>query len=761
MDQPTDVCLIDVARCITDTNRSSFAQELQTLRSRSTQIDTLQKENDRLRQELEACLEELEVAKGRREEEPKLKDFGQHPSSAAKNLRHVIKRYSTPPHQAGRASSANATPARYPAPLSAATSFSSKDGDAGLHLAPLEHTQLDISGDKEELIRKHAATVEAWKTARSVVEELQTKLRQSQKNEKRWIKYVEHLQKGDKQPSAKTRISAKATDWREEETERSKSSDDDGIEFIDVSDAARHEPPFIPILDTTTASDEGANLEVPERRQTPNYSNLYSVHISDSQPSLPKISCHGQTGQSSKNNQDSGGHYSSSTQSDNEVAQVNATQIDAPVSVIKEESPETPIVVSARSVKKRNIREVDNRPFSKVTIKSENAIGSSPIGLSRLEFISPNECVDLDDIGQKIDTPKKRRQMLEAHLATEYIQDKTCDLPKAGPPNRVGLARAKGISTALQPRSPNKQILPRTTNAARSEKRRKTEDRLRGAALLAEDDEIVDEAGSYANLQQVRSVNALGSTDRSARLIGLLEVPSPASRVLTPRRPILPSAATSKSVRTSNHGSTPSAYSSAAKKYPGKTADEVAMLEAIDPDHEPFRARPLKKLAMEHFKVNPDYNQGYDFAFSDVVRGREERKCLPGCTKPECCGTKFRKMAEYLRPEEVTCSQEVRDQQILDEYMGDEKGKLVLMSKTERYELLLQAQAKELSKRHGKHRHAYERRKSPPGFWRADFPTTQEQATDRAEAHKFERELVQKRYEEAMRGNGAYIFRDE
>jgi hypothetical protein len=118
-------------------------------------------------------------------------------------------------------------------------------------------------------------------------------------------------------------------------------------------------------------------------------------------------------------------------------------------------------------------------------------------------------------------------------------------------------------------------------------------------------------------------------------------------------------------------------------------------------------------------------------------------------------------MAEYLRPEEVTCSQEVRDQQILDEYMGDEKGKLVLMSKTERYELLLQAQAKELSKRHGKHRHAYERRKSPPGFWRADFPTTQEQATDRAEAHKFERELVQKRYEEAMRGNGAYIFRDE
>jgi hypothetical protein len=196
-----------------------------------------------------------------------------------------------------------------------------------------------------------------------------------------------------------------------------------------------------------------------------------------------------------------------------------------------------------------------------------------------------------------------------------------------------------------------------------------------------------------------------------------------------------------------------------------KSKDELIALEADDPIHEPFRARPLRRLGLEHFKINPNYNPGYDFAFNDVVRGREARKCLPGCTKPDCCGNKFRKVAEFMQDargnQAATISQDEADQRLLDEYMGNNRSKLLRVSKAEKEELLMDARARELARQHGKHRQAYERRQSPPGFWRADFPTTQEEAADKVAAERQEREIVKTRFEEAMRGDGAWSFRDE
>jgi hypothetical protein len=83
------------------------------------------------------------------------------------------------------------------------------------------------------------------------------------------------------------------------------------------------------------------------------------------------------------------------------------------------------------------------------------------------------------------------------------------------------------------------------------------------------------------------------------------------------------------------------------------------------------------------------------------------------------------------------------------------------MTKAERDETLLQAKTRELANRHGKHRHAYERRRSPPGFWRLDFPSTQEEREDHQKIEQLERDLVAQRYQEAMRPGGAYLFRDE
>jgi hypothetical protein len=180
------------------------------------------------------------------------------------------------------------------------------------------------------------------------------------------------------------------------------------------------------------------------------------------------------------------------------------------------------------------------------------------------------------------------------------------------------------------------------------------------------------------------------------------------------------------------------------------------------PRNQPLRTRPVNELTLQDFKVNPKYNQGYGYAFREVVRNQADRRCLPGCTKSECCGAKFRVLAEAARDlkKDPTASQEEADERLLEEFLGDNSYKLRNMTKAERDETLMRALTRDLANNIGKHRHAFERRQSPPGFWRSDFPNTQEQLQDRAKAEQLEREQICHRYEEAMR-RGAYIFRDE
>jgi DNA repair protein endonuclease SAE2/CtIP C-terminus len=191
--------------------------------------------------------------------------------------------------------------------------------------------------------------------------------------------------------------------------------------------------------------------------------------------------------------------------------------------------------------------------------------------------------------------------------------------------------------------------------------------------------------------------------------------------------------------------------------------DDDASDWKIDSDQPPLRARSISRLKLSDFKINSNYNQGYDYAFNEVVRGQEARQCLQGCTKAECCGRKFRVLAEMHREAAgiPTLSQEQADEMLLDEYLGDNAYKIRGLSKEEKEELILQAKARDMANKFGRHRQAYERRASPPGFWRADFPTTQEVSDDCEKAHEMARSAIEERYKEAMRSNGRFIFRDE
>ena len=175
-----------------------------------------------------------------------------------------------------------------------------------------------------------------------------------------------------------------------------------------------------------------------------------------------------------------------------------------------------------------------------------------------------------------------------------------------------------------------------------------------------------------------------------------------------------------------------------------------------DPEEEPLRSRPLNRLNIDDFKINRHY-LGSDFAFADTLRGRDQRRCLPGCTDPECCGNAFQKavamgLIQTTKP----------DSQVLEQYLGPEYATLMEgYSRDTTNEVLIKAHAFAFAREHGKHRQAFEKRSEPPGFWRVDMPSTQEEAEDRLRAVVQEREKVEQRWREAMRGGGRWSFRDE
>ena len=196
--------------------------------------------------------------------------------------------------------------------------------------------------------------------------------------------------------------------------------------------------------------------------------------------------------------------------------------------------------------------------------------------------------------------------------------------------------------------------------------------------------------------------------------------------------------------------------------------------EFINPDEEePLRARPLHRLSLSDFKINISANGGLDYAYSDVVRNHEQRKCLPGCTRPDCCGDKFRVLTSVLPRLPRTnnsAKPQPSDDDILASFLGlatsaeTVSEKIRSLTPLARQNLLVEAKTKLAADAYGKwHRNAFSRLPSPPGFWRTDMPGTQEYEEDVGEAKRREREEVERRRREAMRddGQGRWVFADE
>ena len=451
--------------------------------------------------------------------------------------------------------------------------------------------------------------------------------------------------------------------------------------------------------------------------------------------------------------------------------------------IIKEESSsDGPVFVSERPVRKRKRDAVESENGTDyVRPKSEHS-SSDPVLLGALQHFSPHESIDLDEAGDDNSTPKKRRSELETALRHAIdAQDEAFLNMRASKRHQMHLNAIRDMPTTndfyLPEDHQSKGIYDQEDHVKKHRQLRLLD---QGVKDLAEDEDSLGDVNV-----------APGILAKSGRLDALLNTPSPdtrpiINRPLRPRQSVLQSASLefttpqpralpfsrNKEPRTlgTPQQATPQANGgslTSAKRTVKKASTPLSNANGRDSlmhsnKKISLRQLPLAKLILTDFKVNPKFNDGHDFAFSEVVRNKAERQNLMGCVDPQCCGKTFRALA-MLEREGIGSSVTTRSEDIklLEDYLGANAYRLGSMSRDEKEELWLEAKMRELANKHGKHRERYTRRSSPPGFWNTDFPSTQEQQKEREEATKQEQRLVEERYKDAMRGNGRWLFKDE
>lgn len=445
---------------------------------------------------------------------------------------------------------------------------------------------------------------------------------------------------------------------------------------------------------------------------------------------------------------------------------------EAPLRIKQEPSSDSPVVVSARPVRKRKRGQSrDEPPSAKVKIEAE--AGSSPVPRLERFMLSSEDGLDLGEVAQRITTPRKPREVGGGDIRPDSLEDHPP--PQAMTQAQAGLyvkATPKLMRPSpLTPIDANRRMGTALGKSANPSRRRKDIDQ--GIGALAEDGVSYDQRqaacnGSVETPMAKNRVDSLLNTPNVGHFSQNIStsVARKSGRPLTPRNDLMmpkPRALPfDKSARgtvqqpvTEVHVHTPATANPSAPPKKRGTVTPQRKLGGL-------RKKPLSELRLDDFRINPDVNEGIDYAFSDVVRVRSERATLPGCTDPHCCGAEFRALALSQKPNPPLTSEQKREEQkLLEEYLGDHAYQLAVMDSRERSETWVKAKTHELANKFGKHRHRYARMRSPPGFWNADFPSTQELEDEKLEAAERERMSIEERRREAMRANGRWVFRDE
>jgi hypothetical protein len=464
-------------------------------------------------------------------------------------------------------------------------------------------------------------------------------------------------------------------------------------------------------------------------------------------------------------------------------------------------SDEEPVLVRETILKRRRNESATAMPPPrriKQEPESPRRPGSAeePIELRSEEWSSPTtracplirmETSDLDAMRGTFQTPRKRKSRDDSrarseersnatlhpprHLARNSSSLSDSDIPYL-PALPVAFEQAEDPTDARQLATFNKHVTPKErsyhrqrgalgqlspnvpTNPQTARKRRRSSEEDAGkVGMLAEDgDETTSQVTPKAN-------NGSAKTPTSNRLDAMLENPTPGRQPLSARR-LAPD--TTKRIRPSrpqpqNQSTSHSKIAASSPRY-HRTAGIEKSPPPIDPESEPLRSRPLHQLRPQHFRINPAFADS-DFAFSDPMNRKTKaaRRCLPGCINPACCGEFLDAARHGLLPPSSKS-----DAQVIEQTFGSSYAEIMAAYPPSRHaEILIQARAQDFANEHGKHRKTFERAATPPGFWRTEMPSTQEELEDRRKAEEMERMKTEGMWREAMRGGGRWLFRDE
>ncbi|KAI0842646.1 SAE2-domain-containing protein [Hypoxylon sp. FL0890] len=472
------------------------------------------------------------------------------------------------------------------------------------------------------------------------------------------------------------------------------------------------------------------------------------------------------------------------------------------VVVKTEPSSDTPVVVSERCLRKRKHGEEHAEDLRASTrVKTED--DSDPLVTHERRQFVLHESMDFDVEGGRIETPRKRNR---ANTVPEDVSGSTSvgafrlyahgrDADRQGDQVQGTRTPVFSPTRTLNSVGPEVEDDAATMPSDLQERRSSTLAPLNSSTLLHRRQELNNAARRKEHTSIRKGLASLGEDGdenetpkasskrrpKTSRLQDLLNTPSPGNEAITPLPGIqsgyvpasklkefqvpekreLPfgKAGLKKVNRVSQPHHTP-AVSNDRRTSTNISSKRVSDERATGTNTgkaKPLRERPKSELGINDFKINPRANEGYTYAFTDVVRNKDERAGLEGCVQEGCCGQTFWLLARAQRAQTGPADFQV----LLEKYLGDDAWKLSTMTKPEKEELWVEAKTRELANEHGKHRHRFHRAASPAGYWRTDFPNTQEEQQDKEEAEKMTRQIVDERYREAMRPGGKWLFRDE
>ncbi|KAI8957655.1 SAE2-domain-containing protein [Daldinia sp. FL1419] len=457
-----------------------------------------------------------------------------------------------------------------------------------------------------------------------------------------------------------------------------------------------------------------------------------------------------------------------------------------------EPSSDPPVVVSERCIRKRKYD--DDQTGNGIKVKTEG--GSDPLITDEYHHFIPHESIDFDAEGGRVVTPRKRNRtsfgpgevsvsdlvrVTGSHVSSERLS-RLEDSPVYDAARRrtfSSLPLLDGDSddahAGNDPLAPRFEVFDNTTPIQQKLGRHPSTKRKEPSSTRIASAHLVEDGMPNKNPRTTKKGL------KGSHLHDLLNTPSPGHGTVDPPLSIQSDhariskqfefqAPQRRELPFSKNDSRKSLKLGQSHDVP-ETLHSKRNLENVNATRlpndgakgsmtgnvRPLRERPRSELGIADFKINPKSNEGYNYAFTDVVRNKNERASLEGCIQEGCCGQTFRLQARAKRDQTGPAD----FQTLLERHMGDEAWKLSTMTKAEKEDMWLEAKMRELANEHGKHRHRFHRAASPVGFWRADFPSTQEEQRDKEEAAKATRRIIDERYREAMRPGGRWIFRDE